>query len=541
MNDIDIVLDVQSTEIEATLTGMPGPSGPQGPAGIGVPIGGTTGQYLKKASSTDYDTIWSAISISDVTSLQSNLDNKQPLDSTLTALAAYSTNGLLTQTAPDTFTGRTITGTTNQITVSNGNGVSGNPTLSLPQDIATGSSVQFSAITLSGLTASTVIYANASKALTSSAVTPTELGYLSGVTSAIQTQIDSKQTSDSTLTSLAAYNTNGLLTQTAADTFTGRTITAGSSKISITNGNGVSGNPTVDVSESSLSLNNIGGTLSISKGGTGQTSASAAFDALSPMTTAGDIVYGGTSGTGTRLAAGTNTQVLIGGTTPSWGAITLTSMVTGVLPIANGGTGSSTQNFVDLTNAQNVGGVKTFSAAPVLSAGASISDGQDIVLGTTNGTRFGTSTSQKIGFFGTTAVVQQAAATDLGTTLSNLGLRASGATYGISTTGTVAASGAFRSAPTTRTGNVTLTTTSPFTELGDATSGAITITLPAANSSNGQFFFIKKIDSSANSVTVSRAGSDTIDGATSFTLATQYKYVILQNDNVSKWNVWGSN
>ncbi len=42
----------------------------------------------------------------------------------------------------------------------------------------------------SGLTANTVPYANASKQLTSSAVTPTELGYVSGVTSAIQTQIN---------------------------------------------------------------------------------------------------------------------------------------------------------------------------------------------------------------------------------------------------------------------------------------------------------------------------------------------------------------
>lgn len=56
----------------------------------------------------------------------------QPLDSTLTAFAAYNTNGLLTQTAADTFTGRTITGTTNQITVTNGSGVSGDPTLSIP-------------------------------------------------------------------------------------------------------------------------------------------------------------------------------------------------------------------------------------------------------------------------------------------------------------------------------------------------------------------------------------------------------------------------
>jgi hypothetical protein len=62
-----------------------------------------------------------------------------------------------------------------------------------------------------------------------------------------------------------------------------------------------------------------GTTIAIANGGTGQTTKAAAFDALSPMTTAGDIIYGGTSGTGTRLPKGTDGQVLtLASGVPAW-------------------------------------------------------------------------------------------------------------------------------------------------------------------------------------------------------------------------------
>jgi hypothetical protein len=64
----------------------------------------------------------------------------------------------------------------------------------------------------------------------------------------------------------------------------------------------------------------VTGVLPIVNGGTGQTTTSAAFNALSPLTTAGDILYGATSGAGTRLGIGTVGQVLtvsVGGL-PTW-------------------------------------------------------------------------------------------------------------------------------------------------------------------------------------------------------------------------------
>jgi hypothetical protein len=78
------------------------------------------------------------------------------------------------------------------------------------------------------------------------------------------------------------------------------------------------------------------------------------------------VAGGGTSVT--TFSAGTT------GLTPSTatsGAVTLG----GTLAVANGGTGSATQNFVDLTTTQTVGGAKTFSNKSIFSSGFEAGNG----------------------------------------------------------------------------------------------------------------------------------------------------------------------
>jgi hypothetical protein len=60
----------------------------------------------------------------------------QPLDAELTAIAGLSSNGLIARTSATTAAARTLTAPAAGITVTNGDGVAGNPTLALANDLA---------------------------------------------------------------------------------------------------------------------------------------------------------------------------------------------------------------------------------------------------------------------------------------------------------------------------------------------------------------------------------------------------------------------
>ena len=120
--------------------------------------------------------------------------------------------------------------------------------------------------------------------------------------------------------------------------------------------------------------------LSIANGGTGQTTASAAFNALSPITTTGDLIVGNGSNSATRLPIGASTYVLTSnGTTATWAA-----------PTGGSGGGSITTTDFTATASQTtftvsytVGLVEVFrNGVKLATADFTATNGTTIVLAT---------------------------------------------------------------------------------------------------------------------------------------------------------------
>jgi hypothetical protein len=176
--------------------------------------------------------------------------------------------------------------------------------------------------------------------------------------------------------------TAGMLSRTGANAFAARTLQAGSTKISISNPTGSAGDPSFDAVEANFTLNNIGGTLGATKGGTGLSTLGAANTVLN-VNNAGTAIEsdklvaancGTTTGTGDTFVFATSPVLVtpnIG--TPSAGTLTSCTglpISTGVSGLAAGiatflGTPSSANLISAVTDETGTGSL-VFASSPAL-------------------------------------------------------------------------------------------------------------------------------------------------------------------------------
>lgn len=88
---------------------------------------------------------------------------------------------------------------------------------------------------------------------------------------------------------------------------------------------------------------------------------------------------------------------------------------------------------------------------------------------------------------------------------------------------------------TTKTSAYTITTADQVV-VADATSAAFTLLLPTAVGNGGKVFDIKRINAGTNAVTIDANGSQTIDGAATYVLQSQWEAVRIVSNN-SNWLV----
>lgn len=226
----------------------------------------------------------------------------------LAALEALATTGFAVRTGSSTWAIRSLTESTDGLSITDGDGVAGNPVFGLANDLA----------------------------------------------------------------ALEGLGSTGLAVRTGSDTWAQRSVAGTTNRITVTDGNGVAGNPTVDIAATYVGQTSITTLGTIATGVWNGTAVGATFGGTGQTGYAvGDILYAGSTTTLTKLNVGTNGHVLtLAAGVPTWaaaaGGSSLTATHVGYGSGADALTGTSTFTWTNgsLTLQLGVGtGPSTFRTA----------------------------------------------------------------------------------------------------------------------------------------------------------------------------------
>lgn len=173
---------------------------------------------------------------------------KQPADADLTALAGLSGTGIVVRTAANTYAERTTAAPAAGLTITNPAGIAGNITFAFANDLGA-----IEALGSTGFAVRTAADTWAQRSLTQPAA---------GITISNSDGVSGNPTFAlaNDLSALEAMSGTGLVARTASETYAQRTLTAPAAGITITNPAGIAGNPTLALADDLAALEGLGST-----------------------------------------------------------------------------------------------------------------------------------------------------------------------------------------------------------------------------------------------------------------------------------------